>query len=358
MYSTTGLLADRQIKQLIVQNIIQSTLTIQETQIQPASLDLRLGDVAYRIKASFLPGKEATVEQKLKYLNLHRLDISKGAVLETNCVYLVPLQEHLTLPNTISALANPKSSTGRLDIFTRLVSDYAQKFNVVEAGYKGNLYLEISPRTFPIIVKAGSKLSQLRFRNGDTDILDKLQLEQLHKKYKDLGNLQKQSIDLTVNLSGKDKELIGYKAKKHTDVIDVDKIGFYPVVEFWEPIYHDKSKTELILDPQQFYILSSYENVFIPEEVAAEMVAFDPLIGEFRAHYAGFFDPGFGILTEGKSKAVLEVRSFDVPFILEHKQLIGKLLFEPMCEIPEKLYGVDKKSNYQAQQLKLAKHFY
>lgn len=356
MYIKTGLLPDTAIAKLIANNNIKAKTLIEQTQLQPASLDLRLGEVAYRIKASFLPGIETTVAEKLERLKLHSLDLSQGAVLETNCVYLVPLQESLNLPKNISALGNPKSSTGRLDIFTRLISDYAQRFDVIEPGYKGNLYLEISPHTFPVIARAGTKLSQLRFRYGEINILNSSQLLQLQNKYENFHNIQGNTIILTVDLIGNENGLIGYKAKKHTDLIDLDKIKFYEISEFWEPIYNN-NKNELILDPQQFYILSSFENVTIPNELAAEMVAFDPLVGEFRAHYAGFFDPGFGNISVSKSRAVLEVRSFDIPFILEHKQIIGKLLFETLIEAPKQLYGTSKSSNYQSQQLKLSKHF-
>lgn len=358
MNGEIGLLPDIEIEQFIAKNIIQADSKIEKTQIQPASLDLRLGDVAYRIRASFLPGKNSTVAEKLEHLKLHSLDLSKDAVLETNCVYIVPLQERLALPSNISALGNPKSSTGRLDIFTRLISDFSQKFDAIEKNYTGPLYLEISPHTFPIIVHAGSKLSQLRFRKNEVKPLGALELTKLQQKYNSNYNTSNNEVIVSVDLIGNKNGLIGYKAKKHTNVIDIDKLAFYKINDFWEPIYKDKNYGELILDPQQFYILASYEDIFIPSEVAAEMVAFDPLVGEFRAHYAGFFDPGFGNNAEGKSKAVLEVRSFDIPFILEHKQIIGKLIFEPMCSNPQYTYGAQKKSNYQGQQLKLSKHFY
>lgn len=358
MNGETGLLPDIEIEQFIAKNIIRASTKIEKSQIQPSSLDLRLGDVAYRIRASFLPGKNFSVAEKLEHIKLHSLDLSKGAVLETNCVYIVPLQERLELPSNISALGNPKSSTGRLDIFTRLISDYSQKFDVIEKNYKGALYLEISPHTFPIIVHAGSKLSQLRFRKNDVKPLSASELAKMQQKYNRYYHTSNNEVMLSVDLTGNKDGLIGYKAKKHTNVIDVNKLAFYPINDFWEPIHKDKNYAELILDPQQFYILASYENVFIPSEVAAEMVAFDPLVGEFRAHYAGFFDPGFGAGAEINSKAVLEVRSFDIPFILEHKQIIGKLIFEPMCSKPRHVYGSQKGSNYQAQQLKLSKHFY
>lgn len=336
MHYPNSILPDFEIEELVKKKVISASSPIGPLQIQPASLDLRLGQIAYRIKASFLPGEHSSVEEKLARFKLHSLDLSKGAVLETNCVYIAPLQESLALPYELAALGNPKSSTGRLDIFTRLISDYATKFDVVKKGYKGPLYLEISPQTFPIIIHEGSKLFQLRLQKDRAKAIEA------------------KEINLSVNLLGFENNIIGYRAKKHTDVIDVDKIAHYAKTDFWEPIYRT-NEAELILDPKQFYILASDENVCIEHDVAAEMVAIDPLVGEFRVHYAGFFDPGFG--SDKKSRAVLEVRSYDIAFILEHKQIIGKLKFYPMSAPPHKLYGIDKKSNYQAQQLKLSKHF-
>ena len=328
-------------------------------QIQPASLDLRLGDWAYRVRASFLPGKRATVAERLEELVLHKMPLRDGAVLETGCVYIVPLLESLSLPNSISAAANPKSSTGRLDIFTRVISDHAQEFDSVPAAYDGPLYVEISPRTFSILVRTGSRLSQIRFRAGQPMASDAL-IHELHAR-------EPLIIDSDINISGGlalSVDLlsavgglpVGFRAKRHAGLIDVDRKGALDVADFWEPIWQRGS---LVLDPGQFYILASKEAVRVPPTHAAEMTPFNPLVGEFRVHYAGFFDPGFGHSSgngEG-ARAVLEVRSHEVPFILEDGQIIGRLIYEPLTEAPGQVYGQGIGSNYQRQGLKLSKHF-
>ena len=330
-----------------------------ESQIQPASLDLRLGDVAYRVRASFLPGPGSTVAERIDELKLHEISLSDGAVLETNCVYIVPLLESLALPPEIVAAANPKSSTGRLDVFTRVIADGTRRFDMIGAGYHGPLYAEISPRTFPVLVREGTRLSQIRFRRGEA-LLDGAALADLHARERlvdsadaDLGS----GVALSVDLSG-ERGLVGYRAKRHTGLIDVERRAGYEVGEFWEAIPPRKDRT-LILDPNEFYILASKEAVQVPPDYAAEMVPFDPLVGEFRVHYAGFFDPGFGYSGAGGSgsRAVLEVRSREVPFILEHGQTVGRLVYERMLARPAKLYGEGIGSNYQAQGLKLSKHF-
>jgi dCTP deaminase len=327
-------------------------------QIQPASLDLRLAAKAIRVRASFLPGRKLTVAEKLKELALHEIDLRDGAVLETGCVYIVPLMEGLKLPVGISAAANPKSSTGRLDIFTRVIADNAQEFDKVPEGYEGPLYAEISPRTFSILARQGSRLSQIRFRAGAPMANDAL-IHALHAK-EPLITSGEVNIDgglaLSVDLTsfGKDGP-VGFRAKRHSALVDVDKKGALEVLDYWEPIWRQGS---LILDPDQFYILASKEAVRVPPTHAAEMVPFNPLVGEFRVHYAGFFDPGFGH-SSGKgegSRGVLEVRSHEVPFILEDGQIIGRLVYEPLTETPDKVYG-EVGSNYQRQGLKLSKHF-
>ena len=364
--NNTGILPDRAIRSLIANGAILSGDDGAgghpggaRPQVQPASLDLRLGGVAHRVRASFLPGPKRTVESRLADLVLHTLPLQDGAVLETGCVYIVPLMEALALPDDLSASANPKSSTGRLDVFTRVIADRARAFDQVPAGYRGPLYLEISPRTFPVIVRTGSRLSQIRFRRGNGR-LDDDALAELHAT-QGLCSGPARFIDglaLSIDLGGGSDGMVGYRAKRHTGVIDIDKVAAYPVLDFWEPI-HRHGAAELILDPDQFYILASNEAVHVPPDHAAEMVAFDPLVGEFRVHYAGFFDPGFGHAAAGGhgSRAVLEVRSHEVPFILEHGQTIGRLVYERMAGAPETLYGAALKSNYQAQGLKLSKHF-
>ena len=357
-----GILADRAIRKLFDEGRLISDRALDPDQIQPASLDLRLGSKAFRVRASFLPGPSKRVADKLDRLKLHVIDLTEGAVLETGCVYIVPLIESLDLPATLSASTNPKSSTGRLDIFTRVITDYAQEFDQIPPGYKGPLYLEISPKTFPIVVRRGSRLSQIRFRNGQS-LLREDEMLALHLAETLVASetpvITGSSIALSIDLMGTGPEgLVGYRGKRHSAVIDVDVKGAHDVYDFWEPIY-SRGRNELILDPDEFYILVSREAVHVPPIYAAEMVPFDPLVGEFRVHYAGFFDPGFGHDAAGGkgARGVLEVRSHEVPFILEHGQLVGRLVYEHMLERPKALYGQITTSNYQAQGLKLSKHF-
>jgi dCTP deaminase len=357
----TGILPDRMIKGLADVGAILPSYDFVPDQVQPASLDLRLGEVAFRVRASFLPGPNTTVAERIDELKLHEIALSDGAVLETNCVYIVPLLESLALPEDVSASANPKSSTGRLDIFTRVIADGTRGFDRIKAGYHGPLYAEISPRTFPILVREGSRLSQIRFRRGQT-VLDSEALAELHARERlvDGGdeNLD-DGISVGVDLAGLGPNgLVGHRAKRHTGLIDVDRRAGYEVEDYWEPIY-PRDDQSLVLDPDEFYILASREAVQVPPDFAAEMVPFDPLVGEFRVHYAGFFDPGFGYAGAGGrgSRAVLEVRSREVPFILEHGQIVGRLVYERMLARPSKLYGEGIGSNYQAQGLKLSKHF-
>jgi dCTP deaminase len=356
-----GILPDRMIAELANAGGIVPLRPFAADQIQPASLDLRLGNVAYRVRASFLPGPHGTVGRRIADLKLHEIPLSNGAVLETGCVYIVPLQESLGLPNDISASANPKSSTGRLDIFTRVIADSMRGFDRIEAGYRGPLYAEISPRTFPVLVREGSRLSQIRFRRGNAT-LGAEALRALHGEQRLVDSPDadvSEGVAVGVDLAGLGPDrLVGYRAKRHTGLIDVERRGGYAVDDFWEPISARPEKN-LILDPDEFYILASKEAVQVPPAYAAEMVPFDPLVGEFRVHYAGFFDPGFGYAGAGGkgARAVLEVRSRDVPFILEHGQIVGRLVYEKMMALPEKLYGQGIGSNYQAQSLKLSKHF-
>ncbi len=356
-----GILPDREIAGLHARGAIRTAGPLDDDQIQPASLDLRLGLRAWRVRASFLPGPDMRVADKLERLSLHEFSLEAGAVLETGCVYVIQLQESLELPEAIAATANPKSSTGRLDIFTRIMADKCQEFDKLPAGYCGPLYIEISPRTFPIVVRTGSRLAQLRFRNGNA-LLDDAALLDLHRQENlvtsESPNISGGGIALSVDLSGNAEGLIGYRGKRHTGLVDLDRKSAYPVLDFWEPLF-GRGKRELVLDPDEFYILMSREAVHVPPSHAAEMTPFDPLVGEFRVHYAGFFDPGFGHSAAGGtgSRAVLEVRSHEVPFILEHGQIVGRLTYERMLELPERLYGRDLGSNYQAQGLKLSKHF-
>ena len=364
-----GLFPRQQIRTMIHRKMIQSKIEIEEAQLQPASLDLRLGSRAYRIRASFLPGKDRTVLGQLEELQYDDINLEKDAVLEKGCVYLVELQEYVHLQSTITGVANPKSSTGRLDVFIRLITDGAEVFDTVEGGYKGPLYAEISPRSFSIKVRKGSRLNQLRFRRRnsqhfeyETFTLDDKSLLDRHQKAPlvDGEATIRKGLVLRVGLSraSLEQDVVGYRAQTFTNTIDVDRIGEYDYRDYWEPL-PARDQNKLILDPQQFYILASKERLRIPPDLAAEMVPIDPSMGEFRVHYAGFFDPGFGFSEHGHpgSRAVLEVRSHETPFTLEDGQIVGRLAYEPLTDIPDVLYGQTAVSNYQGQGLKLSKHF-
>lgn len=355
-----GILPSQAILRLAASGGVCAAAPFVEGQVQPASLDLRLGAVAYRVRASFLPGPRSTVEERLQTLALHEIPLDRGAVLETGCVYIVPLIERLALPAAVSAAANPKSSTGRLDVFTRVITDRAAAFDTIAAGYAGPLYAEISPRTFPVLVRQGSRLSQVRFRQGAPEPDPDALIRALHAREPlvtsgepDIAGGIALTVDLTPAAQG---EPVGFRAIPHSGLIDMDRTGALDVLDYWEPIWREGS---LILDPDQFYILASKEAVRVPPDHAAEMTPFNPLVGEFRVHYAGFFDPGFGHRTGGGegSRAVLEVRSHEVPFILEHGQIIGRLVYERLSEAPLAVYGQGIGSSYQRQGLKLSKHF-
>jgi len=332
-----GILPDRALHDALPKGWIRAMTDLEPGQIQPASLDLRLARRAWRLRASFLPGPERTVTACLDDdVVMHELDLEGGAVLETGCVYLAELQEGLTLPDAVAAFANPKSSTGRLDVFTRVIGDRSSAFDQVCAGYDGPLYVEISPRTFSVLARPGDRLVQVRLRAGEMKALD--------------------AVTLSVDLKAEDGQPVGYRAKRHSPLVDLVKVGAHDPDRFWEPIYAPNGR--IVLDPGEFYILCSREAVSVPVDQAAEMAPIAPEIGEFRAHYAGFFDPGFGVDAAGGagSRAVLEVRGRDVPFILDHGQAVARLVYEPMSSDVKTPYGVAG-SNYQAQGLKLAKHF-
>ena len=364
----TGVLPSQYIEQMYRRNFIESVEPLVKGQIQPASIDLRLGKRAYRVRASFLPGAEQSVREALEEYSTHEIDLEHGAIFEEGKVYVVELEEFLNLPDSIAAVANPKSSTGRLDVFTRLITDGSDMFDYVISGYKGALYAEIYPRSFSIRVRQGSRLNQLRFRrhSGQQDRYDRsgltdTQLKKLHKKTPIVGDdkaVIRSGLNLSVDLRGKGtSSIIGYRAKPFSDIVDVDAVKAHAISEYWEPIKRP-SYGKIILDPNMFYILASKEWLYVPPEFAAEMIPIDPMMGEFRAHYAGFFDPGFGAADRNgaRSRGVLEVRC-DVPFVLEHGQLIARLVYEKMAEEPATLYGREIKSNYQNQGLKLSKHF-
>ena len=363
---TTGILPSQEISNLIARGNIRATPAINPDHIQPASLDLRLGDMAHRVRASFLPGPNSTVEAKIKDLRMARVDLTGAPVLEKDCVYIIPLVEELNLPENISGKANPKSTTGRLDIFTRLITDYGTEFDRVPPGYKGKLYAEVVSRTFTVALRAGMRLSQLRFVQGNPRSSDST-IRELDREeplvYMDEDSPRKAQVErglrITINLEGADaSEIIAYKAKRYAPAIELDKINYYSTEEFWE-VRHQNANKNLILEPGDFYILASRERVSVPPEFAAEMVPFDPSDGEFRIHYAGFFDPGFGYGSNDikGTRAVLEVRAHEVPFLMEHGQLVGRLNYMPLLSRPEKIYGTNIGSSYQHQALTLSKQF-
>ncbi len=375
----TGILPSQKINEMLSNGeILTAEFTkFDNDQVQPASIDLRLGDYAYPVDTSFLPGKGMKVLEKLKQLDDRyadfKIDLSAGAVLEKGRVYVIPLLEAINLKSGVTAFANPKSSTGRLDILTRLIADEATSFDQVSDGYKGGLFIEVAPRSFSVVVKTGTRLNQLRFRRMRGEeaksipapewkkLLDEGQIVDSGDHEKNARSIKTGVLPFTVDLegSGSEGDIIGYRAKKHAKRIDLERRDYDPL-DFWEPIRFHKSSS-LILDPDEFYILMTKEAIAVPPEYAAEMMPYDTRAGEFRVHYAGFFDPGFGwdakINKAGSSRGVLEVRSHEVPFLLEHGQTVGWLRYERMAARPDLLYGQDINSNYQGQRLKLAKQF-
>ena len=360
---STGILPSQELEyQVKVSKEIVALEPIQSDQFQPASLDLRLGPVAYRVRASFLPGKNARVEDRLGDLAMHKMDISNGGVLERGCVYIVPLLEGLSLKKRTSAMGNPKSSTGRLDIFTRLITDYGTEFDRVREQYKGPLYAEVSPRTFSALVRKGSRLNQIRIRRGNPASSDE-DMKRLQQEHEIVASISpdeiRNGVPVSVDVKGEGSgRLIGYKARSHAGLIDIDKVRHYEVLDYWEPVYAPR-RGGLVLDPADFYILASRESVKVPPTYAAEMIAYDTLVGEFRVHYAGFFDPGFGHPDAGGegARAVLEVRSYEVPFVIEDGQVVGRLAYERLTAQPTRLYGAGMNSSYQRQGITLSKHF-
>jgi len=383
----TGILPSQEIRELIGNGKIRSSVEISDDQIQPASMDLRLGNVAYRVQASFLPGRSSALSTKIAELKIAEYDLSRPTLLETNAVYVVPLIESLSLPRDIGGKANPKSTTGRLDIFTRLITDGGLEFEHVLKGYSGDLYVEIVPRTFPIVVAAGTKLNQLRFIRGNPPSTDGVlaQLAErenlvyydngdgpaeaaiergLRKGVADQGGDQQAIIDrglrTTTDLEGSESSsIVAYKAKRHCPPVDLSKVRAYDAADFWIPIHSPNSK-RVVLDPGDFYLMASKERFSVPPSYAAEMEPFDQSIGDFSVHYAGFFDPGFGYGASGDikgTKAVLEVRAHEVPILLEDRQIVGRLIYHRMADSPEKLYGQAIGSSYQKQGLALSKQF-
>ena len=354
----SGVLADHQIEAMISDGGISASADITPGQIQPASLDLRLGDVAYRVRASFLAGRQRSVKDRLSDFQMHSIDLPNGAVLEKGCVYVVPLMEGLSLPNGMTAAASAKSSIGRLDLLTRIITDHGVEFDRVPEGYRGPLYVEICPRSFSVVAQTGQMLNQIIFRQGKTLMSDDA-LRALHAETPIVSGdpIISDGLGFSVDLRPTKGNLVGYRAKPHTGVVDLSKLNHYDPAAFWEPVHRDDGW--IILVPGAFYILVSREAIVIPPMQAAEMAPYLAMVGEFRVHYAGFFDPGFGYAAAGGSgsRGVLEVRCHEAPFVLEHGQVVGRLVYEHMSDMPKALYGQDIKSNYQGQGLKLSKHF-
>lgn len=376
-----GILSDTHLKTLIRDRAIDADHAVTDGQVQPASVDLRLGTKAYRLISSFLP-ERSEISERLNVLDLYQselvmyeIDLTQGAILEKGHVYLVPLLERVALPPDVRGKANPKSSTGRLDIFTRLITDLNAGFDEIRAGYQGPLYLEIVPRSFTIRVQTGLALNQLRLLTGRPTVSDS-RLRALHRSAKLLYHNDDDPADsrplaapdarvdhglfLRIDLrgSGTDREIVGYRAKKNSHVVDLSKTGHYSALDFWEPIYRQANNT-LLLEPEEFYILTSHERIKVPAGYAAEMVAYEAAFGELRTHYAGFFDPGFGA-GDGPRKGtqvVLEVRPHDVPFLIHDGQTFFKVVYEHMLDLPERLYGASIGSSYHQQGLTLSKHF-
>ncbi len=375
-----GILPYQDIKRLIVGGVIGASPAIEDRQIQPASLDLRLGRKAYRLLSSFLPELSA-ISSRLNVLDfyqsdlvMYEMDLTDGVILEKGHVYLVPLLEDLNLPKTLRARSNPKSTTGRLDVFTRVVTDLNAGFDEIRAGYHGPLFLEVVPRSFAIKVRTGQSLNQIRFVRGEAIVSDST-LRTLHEKTpllyhndpsKKVVSIQdfraERGLFLRIDLKGEDRTdscIIGYRAKKNSHVIDLAKSGHYAAADFWEPLYRHRHDS-LLLEPEEFYILASKERIRVPAGYAAEMVAYEAACGELRTHYAGFFDPGFGYGSEGEirgTQVVLEVRPHDVPFLIHDGQTFFKVVYDRMLDVPSQLYGTTLGSSYQQQGLTLSKHF-
>jgi dCTP deaminase len=376
----TGILPYQDIKRLIAGLVIDASPAIEDRQIQPASLDLRLGRKAYRLISSFLPELSA-ISSRLNVLDFYQSDLvmyemalTGGAILEKGHVYLVPLLEHVKLPKTVRARANPKSTTGRLDVFTRVVTDLTAGFDEIRAGYQGPLFLEVVPRSFAIKVRTGQSLNQIRFIRGDATVSDKALLA-LHRHTPILCHNDppqtavgvrdfraEHGLFLRIDLKGEDRinsRIIGYRAKKNSHVIDLGKVGHYAAADFWEPLHRHRNGS-LLLEPEEFYILASKERIRVPAGYAAEMVAYEAACGELRTHYAGFFDPGFGYGSQGEingTQVVLEVRPHDVPFLIHDGQTFFKVVYDRMLDKPDQLYGAALGSSYQRQALTLSKHF-
>ncbi|MAD33121.1 MAG: 2'-deoxycytidine 5'-triphosphate deaminase [Planctomycetes bacterium] len=363
---TDGILVHQQIRALIEAGALASTPAIAPTQIQPASLDLRLSTRGFRVRSGFLP-ENCRVADRLEEMTLYPFDLTDGAVLEKGHCYIIPLLERIEKPLKHTVRANPKSSTGRLDLFTRVLADRCGRFETVPPGYTGPLYLEIVPRSFPVRVRTGLSLCQIRFSDGEASLTDD-ELRAEHERapllFDDAGQplpVEDLRLDngLMMGIATRcDRDIrgpIGYVARRYTAVLDMSEEAGHDMDAYFQPI-SEPQRGQLIVEPEEFYIFASKERVRIPAHLAAEMVAYDVGIGELRTNYAGFFDNGFGGATG--TRAVLEVRPHDVPFLLEDGQVFFKLDFFRTQEHPEVIYGDQRlSSHYQGQALKLSKHF-
>jgi dCTP deaminase len=367
--ATSGVLPSQRLREALEREwLVADPWRIPAESVQPASIDLRLGEHAWALRCSFLPDRSSTVQEKAADLAFQRIDLRDGATLERDRPYLVPLIEELRLPPEVRAKANPKSSTGRLDVFTRVLTDRSHRFDEIAAGYHGGLYLEVVPRTFAIRVQTGLALNQVRLILGDGRLGDQ-ELIALHGEcpllYRDSAPLPASEISLadglflSLDASGSEQSTVGYRAKRNSLPIDLMHGGRLRWEDYWE-VVHPERGGRIVLEPEVFYLLLSAEGVSIPPGYAAEMLAYDPTAGELRTHYAGFFDPGFGYARGGGvlgSRAALEVRARDVSFMVEHGQPVCKLAFERMAGEPDVLYGEDVGSSYQGQTTMLSKHF-
>jgi dCTP deaminase len=369
--SRGGVLPNQHLEKAISSGVISDPNgEIPAANIQPASLDLRLGAEAHRIQCSFLPGSH-TVRERLQELSKYTVDLTgdEGAVLEVGLPYVIPLIEQLHLPRDMRARANPKSSTGRADVFTRVITDYGPRFDDIQSGYAGRLYLEVVPLSFPIRVRSGLALNQLRLSVGDAALSDaEIRREHADGPLLSVGGKPvppktlhlSSGLFLGLNLRGAKAKGVGWRARGSAPVLDLSKSRSSDPHLFWDKVLREKDN-RIVLQPNSFYLLMSHQAVTIPPHLAAEMAAYDPTSGELRTHYAGFFDPGFGFDPDsrgGGSTAALEVRAHDVAFMIEHRQHVCKLTFEHMLEPPTMLYGQrGLGSNYQGQTETLGKHF-
>lgn len=366
-WTSPGVLPYQDLLRAIDDGLIKARSPIPAANVQPASLDLRLGSEAHRMRCSFLPDRE-TVSSKLKDYLVETIDLTDGAVLEPGRPYLIPLMERIDLPRSVRARTNPKSSTGRVDVFTRVITDKNHRFDDIPGGYSGPLYLEVVSRTFSVRIEEGMSLNQIRLAVGRTTVSDEglraqhgreaMVYDARSRKIPDAQVVTGDGLFLTLDLLGDADGVVGYRARRNSRVLDLTKIGVHRVRDFWEPVFREEDAPRVVLEPEDFYLLISNEAVRIPAVYASEMSAYAESAGELRSHYAGFFDPGFGHGNEPPgSRAVLEVRARDVPFMVEQGQPVCKLTYETVRTPPTFLYGRDTGSNYQGQVAMLSKHF-